>query len=250
MKLTVGILVALTLACVAATVSGPGRVRRMAAATAVPEITPGYANLLVWWKITTNDANGGYVQDWSPSGVNYGTQDTAAAQFTVTNLAGVVCAYMDGGDYSSTTGTLSLFSSTNVTLACWVNRSVEIGNVGILVSRGGEYTALHDWGNPAIGIVGYVRSAITAWPIITNGFHGTWMHLSLTYDGANMRLYSNGVLAVTTARTGALEADDVWRLGFDDAEASRKFNGYLDDARIYNRALTSNEIWTVSQEAR
>jgi len=128
MKVSLVIFALLALASLAATVSGPGRVRRFAPTSSTPEITPGYANLLVWWKITTNDANGGYVKDWSPSGLNYATQDVTASQFTVTNLAGVTCAYLDGGDYSSTTNASLLNNSTNCTLASWINRSVQVAN--------------------------------------------------------------------------------------------------------------------------
>ena len=218
--------------------------------TATAEITPGYANLLVWWKITTNDVNGGYVHDWSPSGVNYGTQDTAAAQFTVTNLAGVVCAYLDGGDYSSTTNTALLNGSSNLTLAVWINRSAEVANVGILAMRGGEYNALHDIGNDSFGIVAYVKNTASTYPVVTNGFKAAWMHLALTYQGGTMSLYTNGIFATSKGKTGTMSVNDVWRLGWDDADPARKWNGYLDDARIYNRCLTSQEVYNVSQEAR
>jgi hypothetical protein len=228
-----------------------GQLRRVAA-TAVPEITPGYNSMLVWWKITTDDADGGYVKDWSPSGANYGTQDTASARFAVSNThQGRVCAYLDGGDYSSTTNARLLNLSTNLTLALWINRSVEIGNAGMLAMRGGEYNALHDIGNPAVGIVTYIKSTATAYPTLTNGFAGTWLHLAATYDGQNIRMFTNGILAVTTAKSGALDVSDVWRLGTDDADTppARTWRGYLDDARIVGRCLTSQEVYQVSQEA-
>lgn len=243
---------ALAVSVLAATTYHRGPVRRVAPTASSAEITPGYSSMFVWWKITTNDVDGGYIKDWSPSGANYGTQDTASARFAVSNNhQGRVCAYMDGGDFTSTTNALLLNNSTNLTLACWINRSVEIGNVGILANRGGEYNALHDIGNSSIGIVTYIKNTATAYPTLTNGFDGTWLHLTATYDGQNIRMFTNGILAVTTAKSGALEVTDVWRLGNDDADTppARTWRGYLDDARIIGRCLTSQEVYQTSQEA-
>jgi hypothetical protein len=69
-----------------------------------------------------------------------------------------------------------------------------------------------------------------------------WYHISGTYDGANLRLYVNGVNQVTTANTGTPTANTggirlMRRWDFDEY-----WGGHLSTVKIYNRALTAQEI--------
>ena len=69
-----------------------------------------------------------------------------------------------------------------------------------------------------------------------------WTHLATTYDGSMQRLYVNGVEVASRARTGSIvPSDDVLSIG-GDSISGKSFKGYLDEIRIYNRALTDNEI--------
>jgi hypothetical protein len=75
----------------------------------------------------------------------------------------------------------------------------------------------------------------------------TWSHIALTWDGATMRLYVNGVQAATKARTGTLQgtaggAGPV-HIG-SNTYSGENFLGRIDEVRIYNRALTAAEITT------
>ena len=74
-----------------------------------------------------------------------------------------------------------------------------------------------------------------------------WYHAALTYDGANLRVYVDGTLEVTfgvtdlpelpTAQPAALGA------GLQSNGSGRgHFQGYIDEARIYDEALTDQEI--------
>jgi Tfp pilus assembly protein PilX len=71
----------------------------------------------------------------------------------------------------------------------------------------------------------------------------TWHHVAATWDGANVRVYVNGVLDNTpVARTAAIGTDTrpVYlggRVGATDITT-----GVLDDVRFYSRALTAEEI--------
>ena len=60
-----------------------------------------------------------------------------------------------------------------------------------------------------------------------------WHHLALTYDGANLRIYQDGVLKTTTAMTSALTAWGTLRLGGSTVNGSG-YEGSLDDMVIFN----------------
>ena len=71
---------------------------------------------------------------------------------------------------------------------------------------------------------------------------GNWYHLVGNFDGANFRLYVNGVNQVTTANTGTPTANTggirlMRRWDYDEY-----WGGQLSTVKIYNRALSAAEI--------
>ncbi|MBK0401900.1 T9SS type A sorting domain-containing protein [Adhaeribacter sp. BT258] len=76
----------------------------------------------------------------------------------------------------------------------------------------------------------------------TNG--QTWLHVAATYDGSVMKIYLNGTLddsQVLTSTPVINSNNEPLSFGATSSGNSR-FQGYLDDARIYNIALTASEI--------
>ena len=68
-----------------------------------------------------------------------------------------------------------------------------------------------------------------------------WQHIVLTWDGSKVRAYVNGVKVKEFSRPGTLTAatSSELRIGRSDSVA---FVGAMDDVRIYNRAISSDEI--------
>jgi len=72
--------------------------------------------------------------------------------------------------------------------------------------------------------------------ILTNMTQGTVYKLALTYDGTNLRLYSNGVLMSTIAINITLKpSDSVLQMGSNVAQT-------IDEFRIWNSTLTASQI--------
>ena len=72
-----------------------------------------------------------------------------------------------------------------------------------------------------------------------------WTHVALTYDGANLRLYINGVQVSSTAVTGTIQAStsQLWIGG--NQPYGEYFQGVIDEAQVYNRGLSATEVQTV-----
>jgi Concanavalin A-like lectin/glucanases superfamily/Fibronectin type III domain len=71
----------------------------------------------------------------------------------------------------------------------------------------------------------------------------TWYHAAATYDGTQMRLYLNGVLVGSVAKSGALTTNAAVPVNIGrNPDARNYMHGVVDDVRIYNRALTPSEI--------
>ena len=70
----------------------------------------------------------------------------------------------------------------------------------------------------------------------------TWTHLAVTYDGATLRLYVNGVQVSSKAQTGNLvTSTHPLQIG-GDSIYGQYFQGTIDEVRIYNQALSPSEI--------
>ncbi|WP_436716949.1 LamG-like jellyroll fold domain-containing protein [Roseiconus lacunae] len=78
----------------------------------------------------------------------------------------------------------------------------------------------------------------------------TWRHVVVTTDGEQLHFYEDGKLVASTpcAAMAASDADTVW-LG-TDAEATRVWDGRLDEVALFDRALTEEEIAALHRTAQ
>jgi hypothetical protein len=71
-----------------------------------------------------------------------------------------------------------------------------------------------------------------------------WTHLATTYDGATLRLFVNGAQVSSRALPGQiLVSSGPLRIG-GNAVWPEWFQGLIDELRVYNRALSVQEIGT------
>ncbi len=96
---------------------------------------------------------------------------------------------------------------------------------------------VHRWNRNAIEVA--TQNAVPS---------GRWVHLTVTYDGsggaAGVTVYADGVpQAVTIAQdnlTGSIRNAEPIRLG--RRQASDSYSGMIDDVRLYDRALSADEV--------
>ncbi len=71
---------------------------------------------------------------------------------------------------------------------------------------------------------------------------GQWQHVAATYDGAVARFFLDGVQTASKPFTGNVGNSNAWRLGAYGASPAGFFDGAIDEVRIYDRALSVEEI--------
>ena len=69
-----------------------------------------------------------------------------------------------------------------------------------------------------------------------------WTHIVCTYDGDIQRIYAEGVEVVSSPERNAAIVDRGGNLRFGIVSTANWFNGLIDDVRIYDRVLLSEEI--------
>ncbi|MCK4752032.1 MAG: hypothetical protein KAS75_01200 [Planctomycetes bacterium] len=80
-------------------------------------------------------------------------------------------------------------------------------------------------------------------PVETSGssLDGTWHHYAAVYDGAEIILYMDGNEVDSIACTGSIASGASMTVGARSG-GSADFDGWIDDVRIYDNALSTEEI--------
>jgi len=76
---------------------------------------------------------------------------------------------------------------------------------------------------------------------------GIYTMYTCTYDGANIRLYRNGVLDTSSAQTGTIDSilTQTIRIGGNDGLSSQAVEGNIDEVAFWTRNVTVSEIATI-----
>ena len=197
--------------------------------------------------------SGGIVEDASGAG-NHGY--VKGATFRAEGRHGG-CFHFDGmDDEVVVSNSAALNPSGALSVAAWVyNEGPGVLN-GIVVFKGsapgggsGQYGLV---AFPLSGGGGFTPSfslntTSTSWrdytsPVATAT--GVWTHLAGTYVSGRLRLYVDGELKLeqTTVSGSIPSMDGDLYIGAEHSWTREHFKGLIDEVRVYNRALTSNEV--------
>jgi hypothetical protein len=152
-----------------------------------------------------------------------------------------------------------------ITLAGWLKPDSFAINDGRVLTKADEWGENnHWWMLSTIGEAGEIRLRFrlkttdgqnTTTLIASSGVLevGEWQHAAATWDGTTMRLYLNGEEVGSTAKGGDAVATDASvkasigsqppdAYATDISHVNKFFDGFLDDVRLYNGALSQDEI--------
>jgi PKD repeat protein len=195
------------------------------------------------------ELSGAKVVDASGSG-NHGTL-TEATRIT-SGRYGKAMKFDGVNDWITVNDSASLDLTTAMTLEAWVYPTVANATADtILVKEDGSNSAYYLYGaedtpQPVAGArIGGYQSPRGPSTLAAN----QWTHLAGTFDGQSIKLFVNGAQVAEQSVTGTIPASSgVLRIG-GNAIWGEFFKGYIDEVRIYNRALSATEIVADSQKA-
>jgi len=151
-------------------------------------------------------------------------------------------------------GPSSSLQTANITAMAWVRHVGSPGADNYVLSQGGEgcvaasYALYTGLGNLSF----YVFDGGTFWSSPDAGpgvWDGNWHLVAGTYDGQAVRLYVDGAEVGSGTPTNVLIAYALPYQQFDigayRGTCELRFNGDIDEVRIFNRALSAAEIQNI-----
>jgi len=206
--------------------------------------------LVAWWKL--DDGSGNTAVDSSGNGHN-GTLlgDTS----WVDGIVGGALAFDGDGDYVDI-GKDPNFDITNqITVSAWIKVGAFDREWQTIVAKGDRAWRLQrNWGESTLEFAcsGLVVPG-TDWGQIygsTDVNDGHWHHVAGVYDQEKLYLYIDGNLDASAEAPGTIRVnDEPVYIGENSQTPNRFWNGLIDDVRIYNYALSTEEISAIAQSA-
>jgi len=195
----------------------------------------------------TNGTRTGVVQDYSNNNYNANLtmQDTPRWIYNEERKSGVYS--FNNKTITFGTGN-TFFPLNNFSISAWI-KTPGLGSGmtlnGIISITYGLTVYLNSSGNLNFRMDNgtAVPAIVATRPLHDNQFH----HILVSFDGVNKRIYINGVLMITSPFSG-WTGFTRWPtnsavIGQENNNGPiYRFNGIIDDVRIYNRALTAQEV--------
>ena len=207
-------------------------------ANSLPPCVPAPTGLVGWWpgEGNTNDVTGN----------NNGTlvNDVGFAPGEV----GQAFSF-DGNGYVSIPDSPLLDSlTTSITIEAWikVNQFDEFPDWNGIVTKGNSSWRLARYGSSSV--VGFSTTGLSNVDLAGNKNinDGQWHHVAGVYDGTSKYIYVDGALDASVPATGTIAQNDYPVCIGENGEApGHLWNGLIDEASIYNRALTASEIQAI-----
>ncbi len=202
-----------------------------------------------WWKF--DEGYGTTAHDASPSNVS-GTLGSSVTWSTAGKYNKALSFPANANGYVDATNSIYKFNSTNdFTISTWVNVSSVSLSSPMIVS---QYSTANKFGY-GLGIDQAQNKfyfSICKTNVACNSPYatatlttGTWYQLVGVYQNQVATLYLNGVSqgSATWSQGAVSAADDKLYFGNDNSGlASRYLNGLLDEIKIYNYALSPDEV--------
>jgi len=163
------------------------------------------------------------------------------------------CLSFDGGDYVIKADDNAMDLTSAVSLSAWVNFGTLATSETIIAKRDVSATEANyairtnSTNSDELSFYFYANSS---WQIYSTSNadlqNDTWYHILATYDGSTVKIYVNGVLKTGTCGTGtcnmAMVADNNSVAIGKAGNYSEYLTGLIDDVKIYNFALTADQV--------
>ncbi|MDO9464530.1 MAG: LamG domain-containing protein [bacterium] len=201
--------------------------------------------LVAYWKF--DEGSGARLAD-SSGNFNRGTSLGAS---WVDGKFGKALHFNGKDDYVDCRNTASFAPESNITVSLWGKRDSRISWADAFITKAhGGWTASYAIRESRF-IINFVTQGEKTVYFGDQPF-GVWTHYAFTYDGSKMRGYINGV---EVAKSPVSVTDTIKYssapliIGAHGSTGAGSLNGAIDEVRIYNKALSAEQIKELYQKS-
>ncbi len=196
--------------------------------------------LVGYWTFDGRDMTGGVARDRSGNGNSGNLINIASSTFYTLGKIGQGFNFDGVDDYVNVNSSASLSPSATISMSAWI-KPIQQSSVTYMSII--EKNLSYNMYIRQDGIVLFYLTGVNNW-VTTSGavnlFDGNWHHIVTTYNGTTQSLYIDNVLISSTNVSGSITTNsNAIRIG---DSGGVPFKGKMDDVRVYNRSLNTNEI--------
>jgi outer membrane lipoprotein-sorting protein len=194
--------------------------------------------LVGWWKF--DETTGSIAYDSSGNG-NNGTLKGNPVWRPTGGVLGGAIELSGKGDYVEISNEAAFDITGQITISAWVNiTDVPQEWTGIITKGDSAWRLSTSFAQNIFHFGVSSKDYINGKAIVDSG---QWHNVACVYGGQNMSIYVDGKLDVSRPRTGPIGTNDFpVCIGENIELKGRCFHGLIDDVRIYNYALSQDEI--------
>ena len=200
---------------------------------------PPPANMVAWYSAENNfnDVQGATFEN--------GTMSGSGVTF-VAGMVGQAFSFNGSGFLTMGTPAALVITGNQVTLDGWINPAALDASTRIYfgrsVSGGNDYLLLNNGGV----LSGVIKNSTgeTFVNTLTNLPANTWSHIALTYDGTTIKVFLNGAVIGSAAKTGNIvNSGAPFVIG--GRPGGLNFTGKIDEVEVFSRGLSDSEIASI-----
>lgn len=152
-------------------------------------------------------------------------------------------AFDGSGGYVGIADNASMDPTNAISISFWMNPdTVNNGYQHIVFKQGPVVTSYGVWLNDDHIYMEDNDDSVRGMNSNSTVTAGAWHYITVTYDGTTQSLYIDGVLDNSQVIPGITLTYTNSPVKIGSGDYNNPFAGYVDDLRIYNRALTASEI--------
>ncbi|MGL5378453.1 glycoside hydrolase family 2 TIM barrel-domain containing protein [Clostridium sp.] len=198
---------------------------------------------------------GGFIWDWvdqsiyTPIPEKYVAVDSSENKFEGTLSGGEFTEGKDGKGmkgYMTMSNDKKLNLTNDLTLEAWV-KPLGGNSPSVIVAKGDSQFALKENGDVYGNELEFFVFDGKTWVSVKtkdvpSDWKNKWHHVAGTYDGEKLKLYIDGKLVGEKNHTGGIASNNYPISIGGDAETGRRSNMIIDSVRVYDKALTKEEL--------
>lgn len=208
--------------------------------------TPSTVGLVGYWNMEEGSGGTGVDQSGNGNNTTWGGTQAGTSGYYSGGKVGTWAGTFNGGDDVLTRGSFTNQPTGNGarSISAWIKPSNCTGGPFVITMFGVDSGSPLGYGvylTGACKVKSEFDSSAGALTSAASVVVSTWSYVVATYTGSVSSIYINGSLNASTSYSSANTSGGTINIG-QWSNGTSRFQGLIDDVRIYNRAMSASEI--------